>query len=126
MLVERAAQPGEPPLFVDLDGTLVRTDTLVESVLALLRRRPLMLFVLPFWLLRGKALLKEEIARRVELSVEDDGRGFDPLRVPPTHMGLRIMEERAQATGALLRIDSEAGRGTRISVEWQATPGSAD
>ncbi len=52
------------PLCVDLDGTLVHTDLLHESVLALLRRNPLYLFVLPLWLARGKARLKREIARR--------------------------------------------------------------
>jgi 4-hydroxybenzoate polyprenyltransferase len=57
------------PLCVDLDGTLIHTDLLVESALALLARNPLMLFVMPFWLLRGgKARLKREIARRIELN----------------------------------------------------------
>jgi 4-hydroxybenzoate polyprenyltransferase len=58
-----------PPLCVDLDGTLIRTDLLVESALALLARQPLMLFAMLGWLLRGKARLKREIARRVELNV---------------------------------------------------------
>jgi hypothetical protein len=53
------------PLCVDLDGTLVRSDLLVESALALLRRNPLYLFFFPAWLLRGKAYLKRAIARRV-------------------------------------------------------------
>ncbi|MEY2169649.1 UbiA family prenyltransferase [Rhodanobacter sp. 1-6] len=55
------------PLCVDLDGTLIRSDLLVESALALLARKPLLLFAMPIWLLRGKARLKREIARRVEL-----------------------------------------------------------
>lgn len=53
------------PLCVDLDGTLLHTDLLHESALALLRRNPLYLFALPFWLLRGKARLKREVAARV-------------------------------------------------------------
>ena len=57
------------PLCVDLDGTLVRSDLLVESALALLRRNPLYLFLFPAWLLRGKAYLKRAIARRVVLDV---------------------------------------------------------
>ena len=52
------------PLCVDLDGTLLHTDLLHESALALLRRNPLYLFALPFWLLRGKARLKREVAAR--------------------------------------------------------------
>lgn len=55
------------PLCVDLDGTLVKTDTLYEAVLALLRRNLLYLLVLPFWLLRGRAYLKGRIAVLVTL-----------------------------------------------------------
>ncbi len=58
-----------PPLAVDLDGTLLRTDLLLESLLSLLRRSPLSLFLLPFWLLKGRAHLKREIARRGCLDV---------------------------------------------------------
>lgn len=57
------------PLCVDMDGTLVLTDLGVESVLALVRRNPFYLFALPFWLLRGLAHCKREVARRVELDV---------------------------------------------------------
>ncbi|MGA0588053.1 UbiA family prenyltransferase [Dyella sp. KRB-257] len=52
---------------VDLDGTLIRSDLLVESALALLARKPLTVFAMLLWLLGGKARLKREIARRVEL-----------------------------------------------------------
>jgi len=57
------------PLCVDLDGTLIRSDLLVESALALLRRNPLHLFAMPFWLLRGRAHLKHQIAKRVQIDV---------------------------------------------------------
>ena len=57
------------PLVVDLDGTLVRTDLLVESFLALIKQNPLYLFLLPFWLLRGRAFLKQQISQRVILDV---------------------------------------------------------
>ena len=63
------AAKAPPPLCVDLDGTLIRTDLLVESALALLGRSPLMVFAMLVWLLRGKACLKREIASRVELNV---------------------------------------------------------
>lgn len=56
-------------LCVDLDGCLLKSDLLYESVLALLRRNPLFVFLLPVWLLRGKAALKHEIATRVELDI---------------------------------------------------------
>ena len=55
------------PLCVDLDGTLIRSDMLFESALSLLRRNPLYLFSFLAWLLRGRAHLKREIARRAEV-----------------------------------------------------------
>lgn len=57
------------PVCVDLDGTLIRSDLLVESFFAMLKARPLSVFLLPLWLLRGRAHLKEQIARRAELDV---------------------------------------------------------
>ena len=56
---------------------------------------------------------------KIELSVVDDGCGFEPSRVPPDHMGLRIMLERAKAIGAALSIESEVGAGTQVLVVWQ-------
>jgi 4-hydroxybenzoate polyprenyltransferase len=56
-------------LCVDLDGTLVRTDLLLESCLALIKNKPLLIFAIPKWLLKGKAYLKEQIAKRVKLDV---------------------------------------------------------
>jgi len=60
-------QPNNKALVVDVDGTLIRTDLLHESVFALLKKNPLFLFMLPLWLLRGKAHLKQEIARRADV-----------------------------------------------------------
>lgn len=57
-------------LCVDLDGTLLNSDLLYESLLALLARQPLYLFLLPFWLLQGKAALKRQIASRVTIAPE--------------------------------------------------------
>ena len=57
------------PLCVDLDGTLIRTDLLAESVFALLKSNIIYLFLLPLWLLKGKAYLKHQIAIRVDIDV---------------------------------------------------------
>ena len=57
------------PLCVDLDDTLSRTDLLVRAVFALLKRDPLNVFLLQLWLLRGKAVLKQANAHRVDLDV---------------------------------------------------------
>jgi 4-hydroxybenzoate polyprenyltransferase len=58
------------PLCVDLDGTLVKSDTLVDSLLLLVRTRPLDALKTPLWALRGKANLKREVTARVTLNVE--------------------------------------------------------
>lgn len=58
-----------PVLCVDLDGTLLATDVLWESVLLLLKRKPQLFFLLPFWLMKGKAALKQKIAQHVKLDV---------------------------------------------------------
>jgi 4-hydroxybenzoate polyprenyltransferase/phosphoserine phosphatase len=55
------------PLAVDLDGTLIATDLLWESLFLLLRKNPLYLFLVPVWLLSGAARLKQEIAARVDI-----------------------------------------------------------
>jgi signal transduction histidine kinase len=60
----------------------------------------------------------------VELSVSDDGRGFDPAQVPSDHFGLRNMRERAQAIGAELTVVSQPGDGTRIQVVWENQEGA--
>ncbi len=54
-----------------------------------------------------------------ELVVSDDGRGFDPTHIPPDHLGLSIMRERAEAVGAVLALDSVPGQGTRVRLYWQ-------
>ena len=53
----------------------------------------------------------------VQLLIEDNGRGFDPQQQQEgTHLGLTIMQARAQRSGGTLMIDSEPNRGTTISV----------
>ncbi len=59
----------EPPLVVDLDGTLLRSDLLQESALRLLHTAPLQALWMPVWLLAGKAVLKRRIAERVAIDV---------------------------------------------------------
>ena len=56
------------PLFVDLDGTLIKTDLMFESVCVLLKRNPFNLVTMAIWLFKGKAYLKARLAERVDLS----------------------------------------------------------
>lgn len=50
------------PLCVDVDGTLIRTDLLWESLWSAVGRRPWTALLIPFWILRGKCYLKEKAA----------------------------------------------------------------
>jgi signal transduction histidine kinase len=54
----------------------------------------------------------------VQLTVTDDGQGFDLDDVPAENMGLAIMRERADAIGAAMTISSRPGAGTSIVVAW--------
>ena len=73
--MSQIVSPPEPaqatlrPLCVDLDGTLVKSDTLVDSLLALMRTRPLLLLKLPAKLLHGKAAFKAFVTESIPLDV---------------------------------------------------------
>ena len=49
------------PLAVDLDGTVIVTDLFWEALVRLFKSNPFLLFLAPFWLLRGKAFIKQEL-----------------------------------------------------------------
>jgi 4-hydroxybenzoate polyprenyltransferase/phosphoserine phosphatase len=57
------------PLCVDLDGTLVKSDTLIDSLLLLVRVHPFAALKTPLWALRGKAAFKEKVTSAVSLDV---------------------------------------------------------
>lgn len=63
---------------------------------------------------------RSEEKGRLELSICDDGCGFEPGRVSSDHLGLGIMRERAASIGAKLNILTEANHGTTVLVTWQA------
>jgi signal transduction histidine kinase len=54
----------------------------------------------------------------VEINISDDGRGFDLESIPPGHLGIGIMRDRAQKIGAYFKIESEPGSGTLIILTW--------
>lgn len=58
----------------------------------------------------------ERAGDRVRILVEDDGRGFEPARVPPDRFGLEGIRERSRLLGGEPRISSAPGRGTTIEV----------
>ena len=63
----RMADTPNVPLVVDLDGTLIRTDLMWESLSRLLRRNPLAIFQILFWWTRGRARLKQKLAERIQI-----------------------------------------------------------
>jgi len=66
-----------------------------------------------------EARLPQETRLSVLLSISDDGRGFDPAQITHDRLGLGIMQERAQAIGATLTVESQPGHGTRVNVLWK-------
>src|SRR5207248_2819129 len=66
-----AAPPVKRPmvLCVDLDGTLINTDSLHEAVLLVLKHNPFAIFRLLKWMFSGKAAFKEKVTRLVTLNV---------------------------------------------------------
>jgi len=63
----KTAEATRVPLCVDLDGALVKSDTLVDSLLVLLRTRPALFSKLPGRLLRGKAAFKAFVSQSIAL-----------------------------------------------------------
>ena len=62
------AETKNVPLAVDLDGTLIRTDLLWESLARLIRRNPFAIFpVLYWWMIQGRARLKQKLGVRVRI-----------------------------------------------------------
>lgn len=58
----------EIPICIDLDGTIIHSDLLVETFILLLKTNPLYLLYIPFWLIKGKAFMKSEIAKKTNLN----------------------------------------------------------
>ncbi|MBP0440749.1 UbiA family prenyltransferase [Tianweitania sediminis] len=95
------------PLAVDLDGTLIATDLLWEGLFLLLRKNPLYLFLVPFWVFAGPARLKHEIAKRVEI---------DPASLPYRPEVLeRIAREQAAGRRVVLATGTPKKFATAIA-----------
>jgi signal transduction histidine kinase/DNA-binding NarL/FixJ family response regulator len=68
--------------------------------------------------------IKLDVGRDLSLSVEDDGKGFDPAAAARGEgIGLRHMNDRAQAVGGVLTVSSSPGAGATISL---VVPGVLD
>ncbi len=68
-VIRESPEKTTAPLVVDLEGALLKTNRLLESLLVLLKQSPLLLFVLPIWLLRGKSFFQQQVAHMGPLEV---------------------------------------------------------
>ncbi len=95
-------------LCVDLDGTLIRTDMLLESLCDTLRRKPLLSLAIPIWLLRGRAYLKRRLAESMQ---------FDPASLP-YHEGLlqHLRDEHQRGRKLVLATASDRVIAERIAA----------
>lgn len=109
------------PLCVDLDGTLVRTDTLLETFLAATRNL-YVLFRMPFWLLQGKAKLKANLAR--EAKIDAALLPYNDTLIEYLHEQKRLGRYLVLVTAADRNIASEVNRHLKLFDEIIASDGS--
>lgn len=71
---------------------------------------------------RATALhIEGEVDRdRGRITIRDNGQGFDTSSLPQGHYGVLGMHERAAEIGGTLSIDSDPGRGSRVTIAWEA------
>ena len=95
------------PLCVDLDGTLVKSDTLLDLLLVMARTHPELLLSLPAQLLRGKAAFKSFITSHVTLDIE---------HLPYNHALIEFLqEERARGRALYLVTGSDVRIAERVA-----------
>src|SRR5690606_6796278 len=94
------------PLFVDLDGTLIRSDTLWESFAIALRARPWRTAIGVTSLARGRAALKERLGRLGPI---------DPAALPYREGFVAWLREE-KATGRRIVLATAADRAVAESV----------
>jgi nitrate/nitrite-specific signal transduction histidine kinase len=58
---------------------------------------------------------------QLNLRIQDDGLGFDVDSIPPDHLGIAIMRERASSIGAEIKIESQLSQGTTVELEWSSS-----
>lgn len=97
-----------PPLCVDLDGTLVKSDTLADGLCQLIRRRPLQIVRVPLWLAGGRARLKTEVAQRAPL---------DASRLPYNNAVRRYLQtQRREGRAIYLTTGADSALAERVAT----------
>jgi 4-hydroxybenzoate polyprenyltransferase len=97
------------PLCVDLDGTVIYSDLLWESLAQLLGRKPWLLLLVPFWLLSGRAALKRRLAQAVDL---------DPAALPYNHALLEWLRAEKRAGRTLVLATAADQRLARSVAQY--------
>lgn len=92
-----------------MDGTLIRTDLLWESLFQFIKQHPTLIFMLPLWFLRGgKAQFKARIAERVSI---------DPATLPYSEPVLEYLREEHTAGRELVLATGSNERHARAVAE---------
>lgn len=64
---------------------------------------------------------------RLQVTIVDDGIGFDPESVPGRRLGIRLsLMRRIRSVGGVALVDSAPGRGTRVTITWEGRGAAAD
>ena len=99
------------PLIIDLDGTLLHSDLLIESALGFVRDHPLQSWRLLPWLLQGKAVLKQQLASAVHI---------DAATLPYNHDVLDLIrQQRAQGRRIVLATASHRLLAQKVAEHLQ-------
>lgn len=67
---------------------------------------------------KGVEIILQHEESGIELTIRDDGKGFDPDQIESGHYGLSMMRERAEAVDAQLSIASQPGKGAELIIHW--------
>jgi 4-hydroxybenzoate polyprenyltransferase len=109
------------PLCVDLDGTLIKSDSLHDGFCELVRKDPFSVWRVPLWVMRGRARVKIEIARRAPL---------DAARFPYNLPLLRYLQAQCREGRPLyLATGADTGLAERVAAHlgiFQGVLGTED
>jgi 4-hydroxybenzoate polyprenyltransferase len=94
------------PICVDLDGTLIFTDMFVETALSAIRKNIFILFLIPFWLLKGRAFAKKKLA---------ESSSVDPSHLPYNDELIAFLQKERE-TGRKLVLVTASDKQAAVSI----------
>ena len=92
-----AATDRQSPLFVDLDGTLIKSDWMLEAILAMIRVNPISIFRIAIWLAKGRSNLKRHLAEAVLVDIPS---------LPANHEFLEFLKQEKSKHRELILISA--------------------